>query len=127
MTEKIQPRRAQFLGKDVAIQRRLLRGVLAHLVRRSEAGPNDGAPHVLLVCPPPVGPIRESAESYVGAEAKSRELPREFARVAAAVDCEWMDAGEVIVTSPLDGWHLEAREHQVLGIAVAARVRRILP
>jgi len=101
-------------------------GVLAHLVRRSEAGPGGGAPRVLLVCPPPVGPITESAELYAGAEEKSRALPRELARVAAAMGCEWFDAGAVSVTSPLDGWHLEAPEHQKLGVALAAEVRRLL-
>jgi hypothetical protein len=37
-----------------------------------------------------------------------------------------MDAGEVIVSSPLDGIHFEAAEHRKLGEAVAARVRDIL-
>ena len=98
-------------------------GAVAHLVRRSEAGPDGGAPDVLLVCPPPVGPITESAELYAGAEEKSRELPREFARVAASLGCEWIDAGDVVTTSPLDGWHLDALEHEKLGVALAAGVR----
>lgn len=101
-------------------------GVLAHLVRRSEAGPGGGAPYVLLVCPPPVGPITESADLYAGAEQKSRELPREFARVAAAVGCAWLDAGGVVATSPLDGWHLEADAHEKLGAALVLRVRSLL-
>jgi lysophospholipase L1-like esterase len=101
-------------------------GVLAHLVRRSEVGPDGAPPHALLVCPPPVGPVTEAADLYAGAEEKSRELPREFARVAAAVGCAWMDAGAVVATSPLDGWHLDARAHALLGVAVAKWVRQIL-
>ena len=101
-------------------------GMLAHLVLRSEAGPGGGAPAVLLVCPPPVGPITESAELYADAEDKSRGLAREFARVASTVGCAWMDAGEIVTTSALDGWHLEAAQHQRLGVAVAARVRLLL-
>ncbi len=101
-------------------------GAVAHLVRRSEAGPDGGTPEVLLVCPPPVGPITESAELYAGAEEKSRELPREFARVAASLGCKWIDAGDVVTTSPLDGWHLDALEHEKLGVALAAGVRVFL-
>jgi len=101
---------------------------LAHLVRRSEVGPEgpDGpAPGVLLVCPPPVGPFPAGShpELWTGSDVKSRALPREFARVASALDLPWLDAGQVVSTSPLDGWHLEASQHELLGVAVAARVR----
>ena len=99
---------------------------IAHLVLRSEMGPGGGAPAVLLVCPPPVGPFLVDAELYAGSEEKSRALPREFARVTAALRCPWLDAGEVISTSSLDGWHLEASQHELLGVAVAAKVRELL-
>lgn len=105
-------------------------GELAHLVQRSELGPEGAAPRVLLVCPPPVGPFgrnwRPELWEGTGAAEKSRALPREFARVAAALGVPWLDAGRVITTSPLDGWHLEAPQHELLGVAVAVRVREIL-
>jgi hypothetical protein len=85
---------------------------------------------VLLVCPPPVGPFegnrRPGLWRGVGADEKSRALPREFARVASALGVPWLDAGEVIATSPLDGWHLEASQHELLGVTIAARARELL-
>lgn len=101
---------------------------LAHLVLRSELGPEGAAPKVLLICPPPVGPFENNwrPELWAGADVKSRALPREFARVATALDVPWLDAGRLITTSPLDGWHLEASQHELLGVAVAARVRELL-
>jgi lysophospholipase L1-like esterase len=104
---------------------------LAHLVRRSGAGPEgpDGpAPQVLLVCPPPVGPFESNRrpELWTGADAKSRALPREFARVASDLGVPGLDAGAIVTTSPLDGWHLEASQHELLAVAVAARVRELL-
>jgi lysophospholipase L1-like esterase len=105
-------------------------GELAHLIQRCELGPGGAAPGVLLVCPPPVGPFRNNWRPElwegVGADEKSRALPREFARVASALGVPWLDAGAVISTSPLDGWHLEASQHELLGVAVAARVRELL-
>ena len=104
---------------------------LAHLVRRSEAGPQgpDGpGPQVLLVCPPPVGPFGTTGdpELWTG---RGREVARAAAGVRARrlrAGRPWLDAGEVITTSPLDGWHLEASQHELLGVAVAARVRELL-
>lgn len=103
---------------------------LAHLVRRSEAGPEGPggpAPLVLLVCPPPVGPFGENRrpELWAGSDERSRALPQEFARVSAAAALAWLDAGEIVTTSALDGWHLEASQHRLLGVAVAAEVRRL--
>jgi hypothetical protein len=99
---------------------------IAHLVLRSEMGPGGAAPAVLLVCPPPVGPFTEDAGLWSGVEEKSRALGGEFARVAAALRCPWLDAGEVVATSALDGWHLELSQHELLGVAVAAKARGLL-
>ena len=104
---------------------------LVHLVQRSAAGPEgpDGpAPRILLVCPPPVGPFdgNRRPELWAGSDEKSRALPHEFARVAAACGTPWLDAGQIVTTSPLDGWHLEASQHALLGVAVAGRVRELL-
>jgi lysophospholipase L1-like esterase len=105
-------------------------GELAHVVQRCEFGPGGAAPRVLLVCPPPVGPFAANSRSElwrgVRADEKSRALPREFARVASALRVPWLDAGRFIATSPLDGWHLEASQHESLGVAVAAEVRALL-
>jgi lysophospholipase L1-like esterase len=103
-------------------------GQLAHLVQRCEWGPGGAAPSVLLVCPPPVGPFDRNWRPalWAGADEKSRALPQEFARVSSALGVPWLDAGKVVTTSPLDGWHLEASQHELLGVAVAARAREIL-
>jgi hypothetical protein len=56
--------------------------------------------------------------------------PRRFAEHDAPVAEErgyaFLDTGQVIVSSDLDGIHLEASEHAKLGAAVAARVRALL-
>ena len=98
-------------------------GALAHLVLRSEFGPDGSAPKVLLVCPPPVDPITEWADLYAGAEEKSLALPPLFEAVAERIGCAFLDAGTIIKVSPLDGWHFEAAEHEKLGKAVADKVR----
>jgi lysophospholipase L1-like esterase len=107
-------------------------GVLVQTVQKSETGPGGSAPQVLLLAPPPVAFGRAAsaltgfAEMFKGAEKKSRRFAEHYARVAQERGCVFLDAGQVIVSSDLDGIHLEASEHKKLGGAVAAKVRELL-
>jgi hypothetical protein len=55
-----------------------------------------------------------------------RWFAEHYACVAEERGCAFLDTGQVIVSSDLDGIHLEASEHAKLGAAVAARVRSLL-
>ena len=63
---------------------------------------------------------------FEGAEAKSCRFAEHYARVARERGCAFLDTGQVIVSSDLDGIHLEPSEQAKLGVAVAARVRELL-
>ena len=56
----------------------------------------------------------------------SRRFAEHYARVAQERGCAFLDTGQVIVPSDLDGIHLEGSEHAKLGVAVAIRVRELL-
>jgi lysophospholipase L1-like esterase len=101
-------------------------GALVQIVQKSETGCEGGAPQVLLLSPPPVGKLTGFAEMFEGAEARSQRFAEHYARVAQERGCAFLDTGQVIVSSDLDGIHLEASEHAKLGAAVAARVRTLL-
>lgn len=103
-------------------------GRLVDLALASGCGPKDGPPQVLLVAPPPIARLAGTAfeAMFEGAEARSAQFGALYAQVAAEYDCAFLDAGQVIVSSPLDGIHLEAGEHRKLGESVAARVRALL-
>lgn len=98
-------------------------GVLVRFVQKSETGPNGKAPQVLLLAPPRVGKLAgtDFVELFAGAEQESAMFSREFRRVAGEMGCEFLDTAEVIVSSALDGVHLDAEEHEKLGQAAAAR------
>ena len=101
-------------------------GVLVNIVQKSNCGPQEGAPKVLLMAPPPVAKLTEYSEMFEGAEVKSRQFSEHYQRVAQEYGCEFLDTAQVIVSSDLDGIHIEVSEHQKLGQAVTARVREIL-
>ena len=82
-----------------------------------------GGFQVLLICPPPVleqGPLRAE---FFGARAKSLALPALYRALAETHGCGFLDAGEIIEVSPLDGIHYDEAAHATLGAAVAEKVR----
>lgn len=100
---------------------------LVETTLNSSCGPFDGPPKVLLICPPPVAPLSGTpfAEMFEGAEEKSRRLAGHYKAVAQMYGVGFLNAGEVVASSPLDAIHLEAAEHRKLGEAVAAQIREL--
>jgi lysophospholipase L1-like esterase len=101
-------------------------GMLLDIVGASGCGPEESAPGALLVCPAPVGRLDLFAEEFAGAVESSRDLARQYAAVAAARSCPFLDAGAHIRSSDTDGIHLDATEHERLGVVVAQQVYRLL-
>jgi lysophospholipase L1-like esterase len=102
-------------------------GLLVDVVRSSTCGPSGGAPHVLLVCPPPLGQLGADDEAeFEGAEEKSQLLAAHFEAVATGRHCAFLDAGAHVSSSDTDGIHLDREAHTRLGAAVAAAVQTIL-
>lgn len=101
-------------------------GVLVDVARMSQAGPGDGPPEVLLICPPPLARLSDFADMFEGGLETSKKLAGEYRRVAEERGCHFLNAGDVIVSSDLDGIHLDPSEQRKLGQAVATRVREIL-
>ena len=94
-------------------------GLLA-IANSVEYQTRHGGFDVLLICPPRVleqGPI---AEQFFGAATKAAGLPRLYDALAQNWGADFLDAGQHIAPSPIDGVHFEADSHVTLGRAVAA-------
>ncbi len=77
---------------------------------------------VLLICPPPVleqGPI---AREFFGGRAKSMALPPLYADLAHVWGAGFVDAGQHIGVSPVDGVHYDEAAHATLGAAAAKAI-----
>jgi lysophospholipase L1-like esterase len=101
-------------------------GVLVKIVQKSEAGFDGNPPKVLLMAPPPIAKLTDFAPVFEGAKPKSDLFSQEYARVAQEIGCALLDTADVIVSSDIDGIHLDIDEHRKLGEAVAARVRQLV-
>lgn len=103
-------------------------GVLAKMVLSSVAGPNDGPPKLLLVCPPPIGDLSklpDLSEKFVNAQAKSLALPRHYLALADLLGCSYLDTQDFAIPCTADAIHLEASEHAKIGGAIASRIREL--
>ena len=100
--------------------------LLVHAIRHSYCGPGMAQPGVLLVAPPPILEAGCLAEIFEGGAVKSQRFADAYAGVAKRHGVGFLDAAEVIVSSPLDGVHFDAEEHGKLGRAVAAALRGML-
>jgi lysophospholipase L1-like esterase len=101
-------------------------GCLLDVIAGSDTGRTHAAPPVLLVCPPPLAKLSAWAEMFEGGAEKSRKLAALYAEIAGARGCAFLDAGSVVRTSDLDGIHMEASAHRVLGQSMAKEVKKIL-
>jgi lysophospholipase L1-like esterase len=97
------------------------------LMARAEAvGPDGAPPAILLVAPPPIGKLTDFAEMFEGAREKSLVLAQRYRAVAERQRVGFLDAGEFVACSDLDGVHFAPDGHTILGRAMAEAVRMTL-
>jgi lysophospholipase L1-like esterase len=99
---------------------------LVELIETCRPGHAGGMPKLLLVAPAPIEEISFLGEIFAGGAAKSRKISAKYKAVAAHCGAEFLDAGEVIKVSGVDGIHFDADQHRLLGRAVATRLRPLL-
>lgn len=103
-----------------------LRAIL-RAVRRAPIEPGMPTTDILVVAPPPLGqPKGPIAPKFLGAPTKIAGLAVEYARVADEEACHFFDAGTVTGSSVVDGVHLDADQHAVLGRRLAEVVSKLL-
>ena len=92
----------------------------------SESGPDGRPPEMVLVAPPPMEKLTEYAEMFEGGTEKALGLPAAYRALAERRSVGFVDAGQFIRCSPIDGIHYAPEQHAVLGSAMAEAVRMML-
>ena len=101
-------------------------GVLIGIIKGSSTNREGKSPEILVISPPPLGKLSEFGEFLEGGTEKSKKLANYYQRVSKQLECEFLDAGKVIKSSPIDGVHFEEKEHAKLGRALADKVKTII-
>ena len=100
---------------------------LVSAIRGAPIEPDMPVPPVLVVAPPPIrtpkGPI---APKFAGGESKCVGLAEAYEKVCREIDCHFFDSSAVVTSSIVDGVHLDAEQHLVLGKALATTVAPFL-
>ncbi|MCG8053533.1 MAG: SGNH/GDSL hydrolase family protein [Candidatus Thiodiazotropha taylori] len=96
---------------------------LVNLVRQAPIEPGMPVPEILIVAPPEITePKGYIANKFHGAEKRYGRLPGELETVASELSVRFFDANSVTASSQVDGIHLDAPQHEVLGKAIAQAV-----
>lgn len=98
-------------------------------MRRAPIEPGMPVPPILVVAPPPIRTPpggQPMLEKFEGAPTRCQGAAQAYAAVATELGCLFFDAGEVVSTSQIDGVHLDAPQHQTLGVALAKTVASLL-
>lgn len=98
---------------------------LLQTVRASGCGPNQLAPDLLAVAPPPLRDVGVLMEFFQGGVEKSQRFAQSFAAMGERAGVAVWDAGSVCSMSQIDGIHLDEQGHRALGLALADQVRRL--
>ena len=100
---------------------------LVRAVRCAPIEPGMPVPRILVVAPPPIRTAAgEMTEKFAGGRERSAGVGEAFRRMAAELECAFFDAGDVVHVSAVDGVHLDADQHDVLGRALAPAVASLL-
>ena len=102
-------------------------GVLIDKALGWNGEPAGSPPRVLLMAPPRItGPRGTMAEKFRGAESKSEEQIALYKQIAREKRCDYFASSTVVAPSDVDGVHLDAAAHQLLGEAMIPVVKRLL-
>lgn len=99
--------------------------VLINTIQSSGSGPGMEAPHILLLCPPPIGKLTKLAGLFTNGVEESKKLAGNYKRIAKLYGCSFMDVGSTIKASDKDGLHYDEESIAKLAKAIVTEVKKI--
>lgn len=91
----------------------------------SGSGPDRRAPGLIVVSPPPIREVGILGNMFTGAAAKSREMGPMIEAVAKRHDARFIDLGDVVEVSEVDGIHYDEAFQEVMARTFAASITSI--
>lgn len=100
---------------------------LVSAIRHAPIEPGMPVPPILIVAPPLIGvPNGPIAQKFAGGEHKCAGLAAAYRKTAMEMKCHFFDAASVTSASRIDGIHLDADQHLLLGKAMITVVAALL-
>ncbi len=96
---------------------------LINIIRQSPIEPGMPIPEIMIIAPPRIiQPKGIISAKFKDAEKRSVGLADALKEVAKDSGVYYFDAGSVTEASSIDGIHLDAEQHQTLGLAISKAV-----
>lgn len=96
-------------------------------IRSAPIEPGMPIPKILVIAPPAIQTSKGNiAQKFKDADKKSIGLATSFAELSKQEGCYFFDAGTVTQSSKIDGVHLDADQHKVLGLALVNYLEKLL-
>ena len=96
-------------------------------IRSAPIEPGMPIPKILVIAPPTIQtPKGNIAQKFKDADKKSIGLATSFVELSKQEGCYFFDAGTVTQSSKIDGVHLDADQHKVLGLALVNYLEKLL-
>ena len=100
---------------------------IVNAMRTAPIEPGMPVPRIMIIAPPLASePRGDIASKFAGARDRALGLAEEYQKTARSLDCAFLNAADVIGASAIDGVHLDAKAHAVLGKAVSDVVAGVL-
>ncbi len=100
---------------------------IVNAIRRAPVEPGMPVPPVLLVAPPDfLKPKGDLAPKFENAVKKSSGFTEAVKATAMTLGCLFFDAGLFAIRSRVDGIHMDAQQHELMGKALAGELEKIL-
>lgn len=101
-------------------------GALVSDIKSMPVGIDGKTPEIMIISPPPILTDLKGWDSvFDGGRKKSLQFAKEFERIADAQEVHFYDAGSIVASSEVDGFHLDIPAHKTLGEAIALEVEAI--
>jgi lysophospholipase L1-like esterase len=98
---------------------------VAVAIQKSDFGPDNTAPKVLIICPPAAADSPALKHIFGDCVELSKKLPHFYRALSAECGAAFLDAGKYIKSSPIDGIHLEPEAQRLLAEAVYESVKNL--
>lgn len=95
-------------------------------IKSCHVGPDDTQPKLILLCPAPIQEIGVLGSIFIGGAEKSLQLSPLYQTIARKHDALFLDVGQVVQTSQIDGIHYDADQLPKLANAVLPLIESLL-
>jgi len=100
---------------------------IVRAIRRAPIEPGMPVPSILIVSPPRIVTAAGTmADKFASGDKRCEGLATALAAVADELGCAFFDADRVIAASAIDGVHLDADQHAILGRQLVVPVSQLL-